>query len=358
MFLRVIGPATGGLGAPVDSSAWSAADHERFAGALYLWTALAFAAAVSVAVLLAYCLHLVRSHAGSVGRRWVLSMLVVAFGVVCYFTDAGASSSELSFHEQGLVGIPLASLTKPLNALVGAAVAGLFAAGAALSVGVSVERTPAAGARGAEALRVLILVGAAATVLGMLSIGALHRLPGAGVTGSKVDEGVRSAAWAHVRTLLDSQATGGEKHAGLPIVARWIAARAGVPEGEASALAPGALASARDSADFKSWVLAARDESARAARARALDGVATAIASWWGVVFATTLTVVYVLGVWAIAPVAELRGTSALSLARQGEKGGLFAVLVRVLTALAPLLTAGLAEAIRKVLELLQPGAS
>jgi hypothetical protein len=192
----------------------------------------------------------------------------------------------------------------------------------------------------------------------MLTIGALHRLPGAGVTGSKLDITAREAAWMHVQPLLTLDPGLGREHPAAPLVSRWIVDRANVTDAEAAIIAAASIAQAKNDPDFKTWILAPRDEASRAAQAKALDGVAAATASWWGLVFATALTVVYVLGVVVIAPVAELKGAKALALATEDENGGRWDVLIRVLTALAPLLTAGLAEAVRKLLELLQPGAA
>jgi hypothetical protein len=354
-FQYLITPAGRPLAAPSAPECWSSGDLERFSVAIHLWAALAVAASVSVLLLITYSLGVIWCESG---RRWfsVLLLLIVSFTVFCYLADAGSSSSNLSFHEKKIVGFPIEWLTKPLNALVGAAVASLFAAGAALSIRVTVERTRDAGMRAGSSLRTLVLVGAISTVLGMLSIGALHRLPGAAVTGAKLDEPAREAAWGHVESLLDYKPKADEAHPALPFVARWIVASTHMTEPEATAISASLIEKAKADPDFKAWALSPRDETARSAQAKALDGIAAATASWWGLVFATTLVIVYVLGVVAIAPVAELSGAKAFSLATEGEKGGRWDVLIRVLTALAPLLTAGLTEAVRKVLEFLQPG--
>jgi hypothetical protein len=357
LFQVLISPATKGLEAPIDPKFWSTADHERFAVSIHLWIALATAACVSVLFLITYALKVIWHEAGC---RWLLVFLVIIgiFASLCFIADAGTSSSYLSFHEINLVRFPIANLTKPLNSLVGAAVASLFMAGAAVSIRVAVDRTRDAGEQAAERLKALILVGSVTTVLGTLSIGALHRLPGAATTGALIDVRSRDATWMRVEALLNSTPAAEQTHPALPIVARWIVARNQVPESEANAMATLALPEARSSDDFKSWALAPRDDAARTLQSRALDSVATAIASWWGLVFATSLVVVYVLGVVSIAPVSELRGAKALSLAAEGEAAGRWTVLLRVLTALAPLLTAGLAEAVRKVLELFPPSAA
>jgi hypothetical protein len=353
----LISPATHGIVAPIDTQYWTAADRERFASALHLWAALAIATTVSVLILITQSLNLIYREAG---RYWngVLITIVLSFALVCYSADAGSSSSNLSFHDHKLVSFSIDRLTKPLNALVGATVGSLFAAGSALTIRVAVDGSRQTAVRAASVLRSLILVGAVTTALGMLTIGALHRLPGAGVTGSKLDITAREAAWMHVQPLLTLDPGLGREHPAAPLVSRWIVDRANVTDAEAAIIAAASIAQAKNDPDFKTWILAPRDEASRAAQAKALDGVAAATASWWGLVFATALTVVYVLGVVVIAPVAELKGAKALALATEDENGGRWDVLIRVLTALAPLLTAGLAEAVRKLLELLQPGAA
>ncbi len=356
MFLAVVGPSTGGIDTPVEPRGWLPSDRERFATAAYLWAALAAAAAVSVAFLISYSLVTVWREAG---WRWftALGIIILMSGFLCYWSDAGASTSHLGFHEKGLFGLAIERLTKPFNAMVGAAVAALFTAGAGLSIRVTIEATPGAGVQAGEKMRTLILIGAVSTVLGVLSIGALHRLPGAAVTGSGIDQPARDAAWARVESLLDADKQPDVAHPAKALVARWITASTGMSEAEASVVAADTTARAKIDPGFKAWVMHPIDEAKRVAHAKALDGVATAVASWWGVVFATTLVVVYGLGILIIAPAAQMHGSRALTLTKDDEKGGWLVVIVRVLTALAPLLTAGLAEAIRKVVELLQPGA-
>lgn len=349
LIYTLVSPLVRGTTVEIDASSWGHADRERFVSAVMLWGSFALGACVSALVLLG----LAWREVASTRRGLALGGGVAAVAAVIYFMDPGASYlHRLDLHTHGLLAFDLAQLTQWFNALTGATLASLFAAGAVIVARLEAEPTPERAADAADRFRALLMAGAAATVLGVLSIGAVHRLAGAASSAPGISDADRARVTRVLHASLTDPAEAGAAHPGLEVVSRWVADRAGISVEDAKPLAERMRAPAADDPDFYAWFFAQQAEPRRAELVKSLDGIATAVASWWGVVFTISLVLVYVLGVAAIAPVGELKGAKAISLTDQAGTSARWAVLIRVATALAPILAAGLAEAIQKILAL------
>lgn len=352
-----------GATAPVDTQGWSLADLERFVAAVHLWAALATAGGMATLLLLAHAGRVVLNEAKRGWERAVLLGVPALLAIGLFASDEGSSFvGRVPLVQAGLLRFDIANVTRPFNALAGAAVAAIFSASGAILVGMRRAESPTPAVIAAERLRRLVLIGAITTVLGVLTIGALHRLPGAAVTGALEKPAERHSVLKHARTLLKLPLKEGQKpetHPGLPVVQRWIREATGLDDTAALSLANQIRESAAANPEFQSWFLASRDEVRRAERAKALDGLATSVASWWGLVFTTALVLVYAIGASQFFSAGGLSGAESLALSTQtaGQSSLKWDVVLRVLTALAPLLAAGFAEAINKVVELLQPAA-
>lgn len=297
---------------PVISStgaARSVADQARFASASFGWAAIAILTVASLVGALAYSGWVVWNSAGSLRakRCWALWVALIAVASVA----ADLSGSTPAFWTYAIQSDdfrwPLTRATLFGNALGLASVGGLFfAAGslihayctAAIAQVVALER-----------LRWLLILGAVATVCGVIEVRAVHQLPGAAITAADMrgarladTQSLRDALAAEIDSISTLQKFTDAAAAGkLPLLLAAVDESFGESVSKEArsmlryrfALESQSSQAERSADALAEIIMHSRDESARIALVKQIDDVALHFASFAGALFSVGLALLY-----------------------------------------------------------------
>lgn len=345
----------------------SIADRSRTASAVLIWAAGAIAVAVALVVAVSGSL-LIGWEASSVlpsprkrRFRMLLVVGVAGFGAAMLIGDRlshGLSGTSFDgFDRAGILRCSVDWFSAPANALTVMAIASLFAASSSLMVSAMLH--PESVEQLAGRLQWLLILGAIATVLGVIEVGALHRMPAAAVTGVAARANLRPALERAVDRAVVAEATPPETPPETPIMSWWAMHELEAPQSSqwTDAIAQQTASSIKsndaDAAVLRSAIVArsleAGDEAARKATASAMEAVAAHVASFWGIVFTMALGLMYLP---AAVVIARASGTAKVAQAvAVGFSTGagsrtdrLIKPFLRLVATLAPLLVGAIAE--------------
>lgn len=344
-------------------SEYSEVARARFNSQALIWAGLGVTVILALVAMLVVSYRVVCDSA--MGSKWFSALLLVPvlFGILVLAGDLfGAAHLSVplrQLHEKGFVVWPLSRFTAAANWLTASGIAALFAGASAILVGVR------SGASDTEdsvrRLQVLLGLGALATVIGVLEIGALHRLPGAAARGSQGWSVVRPQVEVGLYGGIDKAIAGGEAAAASDqLLKSWLVQDLKLQEPAAKVLvaqlvgqaAANAGAQERLRSAASASILAAADEASRKEVSGALDQYAAHAASFWGVVFTTALAMMYLPAAAVIVRgSASAKTAQALAVGISTTPGTTWDTLVkpflRLLATLAPLLVGALAELLR-----------
>lgn len=387
----------------------TAAEQARFASASFAWAAIAIITVASLVGALAYSGWVVRVSTPSPRalRRWAYWVLaIVALSLIA---DLSATTPAFwtSLIVPGDFKWPLTRATIIGNALGLASVGGLFYAAGSLIRAYRTTAIPQVVAL--ERLRWLLILGAVATVCGVIEIRAVHQLPGAAIAAADMrmyrSPDTRTLRAAFVDEVKPASTQAGANEAAeagkLPLVTRAIDLSFGeaLPREAKSALRPHIASEsaagnlARSPNKLAELIMQPRDEAARAALVKLMDDVALQLSSFAGALFSVGLALLYLPAAAVLtSPRQPLKDSDAVASAIDDRRLGLLSnapldtpppppaapatedsqtpkgsksaapepgekpfseqvlALAKVLTALAPLLAGLVGEAIKSIL--------
>lgn len=406
VLLKHIEPALMRFQPPVIGTTRTADDDARFASATLGWAAVAAVTTASLVGAMAYSAHVVwtsaTNHPKLAVAGWAAIVGALAAAVLVAEHNAATGTFWTSLVKPPLLRWPLTNATLIGNALGLASVAGLFVAAGALISAYRDGRIEQPVAL--DRLRWLLVLGAVATVCGVIEIRTIHRLPGAAIATADMrtlhaadDRSVYAALLTELRRASDPETYKTDASNGtLPLLTAVVDQTLGssVPA-EAKrllrhhfAMEARATVPSRDSIDMVATLTRSRDEAARVALVSSMDDVAAHMASFWGAVFSVGLAFLYIpaaavlttprkanhpadrrLSIFANAPVRSApapdspvpptppgppapapqspAGTPSLTPRPFADQ---FLALAKILTALAPLLAGLVAEVLKSVL--------
>lgn len=354
----------------------------RLTAAMLAWAGGGFATLIALGCTLCYALWVIcvrgqrldasRSHRQvlrATGVGSVVMALVLGYFIWRSSSMPGGISAWPTDHlfQMGVLRWDLSWFTRVANTLTVVAIACLFFASAVIAV-----RSAAYPAESPELDHLLVrllALGAISTVLGVLEIGALHRLPALAVDSADVRSAEHTAVREAIRGAVRDELAHPDGPSGdvpSPLLIA-LAGRSAALDQESNAalrLAQSMRSTLKDDTARRDMIAAAladaamleSDQRALASAVSGMESVAASVASYWGIVFTTALVLLYVPTALMIAS----HGSSdvpALSKAFTGsgdsDRSPLDKALqpmLRILAAIAPILAAAFGEFLKPLL--------